>query len=140
MAIPPTSQFVVPDRVRWLLCSSSAWQRVRNPRFLSHFHASNVLQQPQERNHSHCQLCATPKESSAPEKAGLRRRLPSCFQNMWPPKGLKTCTSHPGAASGHMQLRKKSKKAITALTLVTEEPYPPISFDFFNSQDLYAFM
>lgn len=56
VAIFVISQFLLPDGICWLLCSSGAWQRVTNPRWSSCFQTSNMLQEPQER--TYCHVCA----------------------------------------------------------------------------------
>lgn len=124
VAIPTTPQFLTPHGLCQLLCSSSAWHRVSNPQWRSHFHTSNILQQPRKATtatanrvrHKAPQLerldegegcLVTPKHVASQGQATRE-----------PQKGLKTCSSRSGASPGQkhrlsqwelLQLWKKSE-------------------------------
>jgi len=121
-------------------------QRARNPQCCSRFQASNILQQPWERNHS-CRQPLHSTESPAPGTAGPRRRPPRRSRNVWPRQAEPPAPQRPrnlhepprswakwrAILAGVVATVEKNQKAITALTLITKESHPPISLGIFNS-------
>lgn len=138
----------MPDGVRWLLwllrCPAEGEKSLT---VLSLPHQQCATTAPGKKPQPSPTVCDI--ESSASDKAGPRRRQPRCSRNTRPRKAeqpasqrsqnlhkvaqelpLGTSTGQP---SGYCHNCAKSQKAVTVLALIAEEPYPPISFDFFNS-------
>ena len=148
MAISTTSQFLVPDGISWLLCPSKCLAEGEKspmafPLPCQHHTTTALGKKPQPLPTA----CNT--KSSTSEKAELKRRLPSRSRNTQPrmaeqPASQRSQNLHESPRSriwakartilaGIVATVGKSQKAITALSLIAEEPYPCISFDFFNS-------
>lgn len=106
VTISTTSQVLPPGDICWLLFSSSAWQRARNPWQRSGFHTSDVLQQPRGRNHSRCQLRATrkgwikEKATSSPLKYTAEQGWATGLPNTSTPVPV-TQELHRGKSTGH---------------------------------------
>lgn len=133
VAISTTSQFLIPEGMRWLLCSSSAWQEGEKSLMallLPHQHRNSTA--PGKKLQPLPTVCNT--ESTAPEKGELRRP-PSRLQTMQPGKAeqsasqrswsphesprsciwAKPCTILAGVVATMEEVRKLSQLSLWSL-------------------------